>query len=471
MIGVAYLVVLGLLAVYGLHRASLVYLYLRHPRERGAAVARFAVAPLVTVQLPLYNERYVAERLLDAVARLRWPADRLEIQVLDDSTDDTSDICARKVAELCAAGLDVKHLRRATRAGFKAGALEHGLATSRGELLLVLDADFVPGPDLLERAVDRFTDEGVAMVQLRWAHLNRGYSLFTETQALLLDAHFVVEHGARFRAGRFFNFSGTAGLWRKSAIVDAGGWQHDTLTEDMDLSYRAQLRGWRFVFLDDPAVPAELPVEMNAFKSQQFRWAKGQMQVARKLLPAVLAARLPARIKIDAFFHLTNNVTYALLLLVCLLALPNLWTAPVPLLLDGTVFGGATLAVAVFLVLAQRERPLRAIARIPWAMALCAGLAVTQARAVVEALVGHDSEFVRTPKHGVVVRGERVGGLGPAYRSARTATAAVELFLFAYCLAAAALAIAVGRLSSVPFLVTFAVGFGYVGAQSLWPAR
>jgi hypothetical protein len=455
MIAVAYLAALGLLAVYGLHRASLVFLYLRHRRERGPAVARFGVPPVVTVQLPLYNERYVAERLLDAVARLRWPADHLEIQVLDDSTDDTSAICARKVAELRAAGMDVKH----------------GLHTARGELLLVFDADFVPGPDLLERAVDRFTDAGVAMVQLRWEHLNRGYSLLTETQALLLDAHFVVEHGARFRAGRFFNFAGTAGLWRKAAIIDAGGWQHDTLTEDMDLSYRAQLRGWRFVFLDDPAVPAELPVEMNAFKSQQFRWAKGQMQVARKLLPAVLAAPLPLRVKIDAFFHLTNNVTYALLLLVCLLALPNLWAGPLPVVADGTVFGGASLAVAAFLVLSQRGRPLRALGGLPCAMALCAGIAVTQARAVVEALVGHDSEFVRTPKHGVTTSGERVGGRAEAYRGVRTATAAVELFLFAYCLVTAGLALALGRLSTVPFLVTFAVGFGYVGVKSLWPPR
>jgi len=472
-VGVAYLVVLGLLAVYGLHRAHLVYLYLRHrARDTAGPTRRFTEPPIVTVQLPLYNERYVSERLIDAVARLRWPVDRLEIQVLDDSTDETSAICARKVADLRERGFDAKHLQRPGRAGFKAGALEHGLASARGELLLVFDADFVPGPDVLERAVDLFTDERVAMVQLRWDHLNRSYSLLTATQALLLDAHFVVEHGARFRSGRFFNFSGTAGLWRKAAIVDAGGWQHDTLTEDMDLSYRAQLRGWRFVFLEDSTVPAELPVEMSAFKSQQFRWAKGQMQVARKLLPAVLASDLPLRVKLEAFFHLTNNVAYALLLLVCVLALPNLWAWRAPAVVDGPLFAGASLAMAVFYALSQRGvagGPLHALVRLPCVMALCAGLAVNQARAVVEALVGRESDFVRTPKHGVVARRQRWANLD--YRGARSLTSVAEILLFGYCLVAAALAAAVGHWLTVPFLVIFSLGFGYVGALSWWQTR
>src|SRR5262249_17936565 len=251
--------------------------------------------------------------------------------------------------------------------------------------------------DVLRRAFAHFTDERVAMVQLRWDHLNRDHSALTETQALLLDGHFVVEHGARYRAGRFFNFSGTAGVWRKAAILDAGGWQHDTLTEDMDLSYRAQLRGWRFVFVADAAVPAELPVEMGAFKSQQFRWAKGQTQVARKLLPQVLCAPLPAPVKLEAFFHLTNNVAYRLLLLVCLLIVPNLAVVHAHslaevVILDAPLFFGATLSIAAFYVVSQRELApgggWRALARLPWIMALCAGLCVSQARAVVEALLG-----------------------------------------------------------------------------------
>src|SRR5262249_29800539 len=391
----AYIAVLALLALYGFHRAQLVWLYLRH-RGRAVAPSVGGELPVVTVQLPLYNERYVAGRLIDAVAALDWPRDRLEIQVLDHSTDDTAEICAAKVAELRARGVDAHHLRRGTRAGFKAGALEHGLERARGELLLVFDADFLPGPDVLRRAFAHFTDERVAMVQLRWDHLNRDHSALTETQALLLDGHFVVAHGARYRAGPFSTFSGTAGVWRKAAILDAGGWQHDTLTEDMDLSYRAQLRGWRFVFVADAAVPAELPVEMNAFKSQQFRWAKGQMQVARKLLPDVLRAPLPARVKLEAFFHLPNNVAYALLLPLCLLIVPNLAVVHVHgvaelVLLDAPVFLGATLSIAAFYVVSERELVdrggWRALARLPWLMAVCAGLCVSQARAVIEALV------------------------------------------------------------------------------------
>jgi cellulose synthase/poly-beta-1,6-N-acetylglucosamine synthase-like glycosyltransferase len=475
----AYLGVLALLALYGFHRAQLVFLYLRHRRGAAGSVPGATELPVVTVQLPLYNERYVAARLIEAVGALDWPSDRLEIQVLDDSTDDTSDICARGVAALRARGLDAHHLRRDHRAGFKAGALAYGLERARGELLLVFDADFVPGPDLLRRAVGHFADGKVAMVQLRWEHLNRETSALTATQALLLDGHFVVEHGARHRARRFFNFSGTAGIWRKAAIVDAGSWQHDTLTEDMDLSYRAQLRGWRFVFDAGTAVPAELPVEMNAFKSQQFRWAKGQMQVARKLLPAVLRAPLPVSVKLEAFFHLTNNVAYALLLAVCLLAVPNLAMAHThrlaELIVDAPIFFGATLAIAGFYVLSQRElgpsRGWRALARLPWLMALCAGLCVSQARAVVEALLGRDSEFVRTPKRGVRGRGDGSAPIQRGYRGVRTMTSVAELALSAYMGLAIVLAVQSGHWLTVPFLALFAGGFAYVGALSLLPAR
>jgi cellulose synthase/poly-beta-1,6-N-acetylglucosamine synthase-like glycosyltransferase len=474
----AYLTVMTLLAVYGFHRALLVWLYHRHRASVPAPAARFAPdrLPTVTVQLPLYNEMYVAERLLDAVAAVRWPRDKLEIQVLDDSTDETVAILERKVAELKGRGLDVQYLHRRERTGFKAGALAHGLRQARGELLLVFDADFLPGPEILEAMVDHFTDPRVGMVQARWDHINRDYSVLTETQALLLDGHFVIEHGARCRAGRFFNFSGTAGIWRRAAIEDAGGWNHDTLTEDMDLSYRAQLQGWRFVFLPQVTAPAELPVEMNAFKSQQFRWAKGQMQVARKLLPTILRARLPLSLKLEAFFHLTNNVAYPLLLLLCALLLPNLLSRhpgslEEVLLIDVPLFFGTTLSIASFYLVSQRElgRGLgRALLGIPCLMALCTGLCVNQGRAVVEALVGRDSGFVRTPKHGV--RRRREPWHGKKYRAARTWVPAIELAFAGYFVAAIVVAARTHCFLTVPFLVTFALGFAYVGGLS-WLQR
>jgi cellulose synthase/poly-beta-1,6-N-acetylglucosamine synthase-like glycosyltransferase len=457
----AYLVALGLLGLYGAHRLWLVALYLGFRGRAQVAGALPAELPVVTVQLPVYNERFVVERLLAAVGALEWPADRLEIQVLDDSTDDTSARCASAVAALRARGLDAHHLRRGHRGGFKAGALAHGLGCARGELIAIFDADFVPAPDMLARAVPAFADPRVGMVQLRWGHLNRSASLLTETQALLLDGHFVLEHGARHRAGRFFNFSGTAGVWRRAAIDEAGGWQDDTLTEDMDLSYRAQLAGWRFVFVDDEtaAVPAELPADMNAFRSQQFRWAKGQMQVARKLLPAVMRAPLPLGVKLDAFFHLTSNASYALLLAVCLLALPSVGagapTAP--------LFAVGALSLAAFYGLARRGAgALGALARLPCVMALCTGLAVTQGRAIVEALAGRGSGFVRTPK-----RGE---GSGPCYASPSGRLPLVELGMAGYCALAAGLAARAAAWPTVPFLVTFALGFAWVGVSSLWPA-
>ncbi|MCU1277910.1 MAG: glycosyl transferase family 2, partial [bacterium] len=283
----SYLVVLLTLAMYGFHRSMLMYLYYRSRGADPVPLGRFdpTKLPVVTVQLPLFNEMYVAERLLDAINLLEYPRDKLEIQVLDDSTDETQAICRAKVEELQRGGLDIHYIHRTDRTGFKAGALENGLVTGRGEFVMVFDADFLPPPDIIERTVHFFTNDKVGMVQVRWDHVNRDYSRLTELQAMMLDGHFVIEHTARHRSGRFFNFNGTAGIWRVASIVDAGGWSHDTLTEDMDLSYRAQLKGWEFIYLKDVVSPAELPVEMNAFKSQQFRWAKGSIQVAKKLLP------------------------------------------------------------------------------------------------------------------------------------------------------------------------------------------
>src|SRR5205085_7746241 len=268
-----YFLVLLILSIYGSHRYVMAYLFYKYKGNLPAPQGRFERLPPVTIQLPVFNEMYVVERLIDAVARIEYPRDRLEIQVLDDSTDETQGIARAKVERLRRDGIDISYLHRDNRAGYKAGALQEGLQVARGELVAVFDADFVPSPDFLRRSVDYFTDPRIGMVQVRWEHLNRDYSHLTQAQAIFLDGHFVIEHTARNRSGRFFNFNGTAGVWRRATIEDAGGWQHDTLTEDLDLSYRAQLAGWRFVYLPEVVSPAEVPVEMNAFKSQQHRWA------------------------------------------------------------------------------------------------------------------------------------------------------------------------------------------------------
>ena len=475
----AYLLVFAGLAVYGFHRSQLVYLYYRYRDKRPEPLDRLRELPFVTVQLPLFNEMYVAQRLLDAVAKIRYPRDRFEIQVLDDSTDETQELCKRKVAQIVSQGIQATYVHRTDRTGFKAGALENGLKTAKGEFLLVFDADFLPEPDVLERTIHFFSDPKVAMVQVRWDHLNRDYSALTEVQALMLDGHFVIEHTARHRSGRFFNFNGTGGIWRRAAISDAGGWQHDTLTEDMDLSYRAQLRGWRFVYLPDVVSPAELPVEMNSFKSQQFRWAKGSIQVAKKLLPTIARSNAPFSVKAEAFFHLTNNFAYPLLLLLSLLLLPNLllrtshgWREV--LLIDLPLFFGTTMSVAAFYITSQREIDrggwLRTIKRLPLMMSLGIGLCVNQTRAVLEALFQRDSgEFVRTPKHGVVSKVETWHR--KKYRADRTLIPAIEVGFAAYFALAIVLATMNGHWLSLPFLLLFFLGYAYVGVLSLLQRR
>ena len=478
-----YLVILIALAVYGFHRSSLVYLYYRYRDKQPVEAGKFAELPAVTVQLPLFNEMYVAERLLDAVAAIRYPRDRFQIQVLDDSTDETRDICRRKIAELIVRypDLDIEYVHRIDRTGFKAGALENGLHTAKGELTLIFDADFVPNADILERTVHHFLDPKVAVVQCRWEHINRDFSALTEAQALMLNGHFIMEHAGRNRSGRFFNFNGTAGLWRRAAIVDAGGWHHDTLTEDMDLSYRAQLRGWRFVYLPHIATPAELPVEMSAFKAQQFRWAKGSIQVARKLLPRILASNVTFTQKAEAFFHLTNNFAYPLLLLLSLLLLPNLVLRTTHgvrevLMIDLPLFFGTTLSLASFYLASEREvrrmggdqsrTTWSTLGQLPLVLSLGIGLCVNQTRAVIEAVFGRETEFVRTPKHGI--RGKLETWSGKKYRAAKSLTPFFEMLMAAYFVVAVRIALANGHYISVPFLMLFLFGFAYVGAVSAW---
>ncbi len=471
---VAYALLLLLLSVYGSHRYAMSYLYYRHMYRLPTPRARFEKLPQVTVQLPIFNEMYVAERLVGAVAKLDYPRDLLQIQVLDDSTDETQGIARACVDRLKAEGLDIAYVHRTNRDGFKAGALENALPLAKGELVAIFDADFVPGADFLRRTVHFFTDPGVGMVQARWGHLNRDYSVLTQAQAILLDGHFVIEHTARNRSGRFFNFNGTAGIWRREAIESGGGWQHDTLTEDLDLSYRAQMRGWRFVYLPDLVTPAEVPVEMNAFKAQQHRWAKGSIQTALKLLPLIRRSDLPKEVKREAFFHLTANFAYLLMIPLTIL-LPITVVVRVShgwyevLLLDLPFFAAATLSVVSFYAASQGGQGRswwNRLKYLPLVMALGIGLAVNQARAVVEALMGYQTGFTRTPKHGVDGAGESVAR--KRYKAAATFQPIVELALAAYMTYGVAYLVEREVYYSLPFLVLFQVGFGYVGLASLY---
>jgi len=476
---ILYLFTLGVLAVYGVHRSALLWSYLRHRRERAQPRTRFAEAdlPNVTVQLPMFNELLVAERVIDASARIDYPRDRFEIQVLDDSTDATASIARARCEALRRDGLNIRYIRRASREGYKAGALEHGSRVAQGEFVLVFDADFVPPKSSVRDLIDYFTDPAVGMVQARWGHLNREHSLLTRCQAMLLDGHFVIEHAARNRTGRFFNFNGTAGMWRTAAIEDAGGWQHDTITEDMDLSYRAQLAGWAFVYAPQVSAPAELPGDMSSFKSQQYRWAKGSVQTARKLLRRIFESPVPAKVKREAFFHLTNNVAYVFLLLLAALQLPNMLIRrrmedPTLLLLDVPMFWATCGSVAAFYIVAHRDSyggTWQAVKRLPVMMALGIGLAVNNGRAAIEGLFGGDVEFVRTPKSGAT---DEQGASGPiAYRGRHPWHNALELVFGLYCTATLVVALATQSWASVPFVSLFSVGFLYVGVTSLLEAR
>jgi len=470
---VAYVLVLLVLSVYGSHRYFMTYLYYRHKYALPVPQGRFARLPHVTIQLPVFNEMYVVERLIGAVCRIDYPRDLLEIQVLDDSTDETQSIARGCVERWRAQGLDVQYVHRKNRQGFKAGALENGLALAKGELVAVFDADFVPGPRFLMQTVQFFTDPRIGMVQTRWEHLNRDLSPLTHAQSIFLDGHFVIEHTARNRSGRFFNFNGTAGVWRRETIASAGGWQHDTLTEDLDLSYRAQLAGWKFVFLPDVAAPAEIPVEMNAFKSQQHRWAKGSIQTALKLLPRIWKSDLPFAVKQESFFHLTANFGHLLMIPLAIL-MPITVMVRVShgwfevLFLDIPFFAAATVSVSVFYVASQREVGASLWQRVkylPFIMALGIGLSVNQARAVVEALVGHETGFTRTPKLGV-----RSGDDSAARRRYKVAVSfqpLVELAFAAYFTVAVLWVLDRHVYDSLPFLLLFQAGFGYVGLSSL----
>src|SRR6478609_4133189 len=469
----AYFFVVIVLAIYGWHRYYLVYLYMSNRDKEPKQGPPLDPLPVVTIQLPLYNEMYVADRLIEAVCAIDYPRELFEIQVLDDSTDETRSIADLAVRRYAAQGIDIKYIHRQDRTGYKAGALEAGLKVARGEFVGIFDADFIPTSDFLTRLMPHFRDPKVGMVQARWGHINEDYSLLTKIQAILLDGHFILEHGGRNRGGRFFNFNGTAGIWRRVAIDDAGGWQHDTLTEDLDLSYRAQLRGWQFVFVPGVIAPAEVPVEMNAFKSQQHRWAKGSIQTCRKLLPRILRSGLPFGVKAEAFFHLSANFNYPLMCVLSVLMAPAMvirynmgWYEM--LLIDVPLFLAATASVANFYMVCQRELHEDWITRtkyLPFLMSIGIGLAINNTKAVFEALFNKQSEFARTPKYRIEVSGDE--WVGKKYRQSFVVQPLVELALGLYFTWTVFYALANGIYATIPFLVLFQVGFLYTGLLSI----
>ena len=467
---VVYFAILCILSIYGIHRFVMATLYRIYRKDIPHPDAKFSDLPRVTIQLPMFNERYVIERLIDAVCEIRYPREKLQIQVLDDSIDETQKIAADAVARKREQGFDIVYIHRDDRTGFKAGALEAGLKTATGEFVAVFDADFVPQPDFLERTIHFFTNEKVGMVQVRWEHLNREYSLLTRVQSILLDGHFVIEHTARNRSGRFFNFNGTAGIWRKSTIADAGGWQHDTITEDLDLSYRAQSKGWQFIYVNESTTPAEVPVEMVAFKTQQHRWAKGSIQVAKKVLPKLLKSRLPFKVKLEAWMHLTCNISYILMVILSLMMpltvefrVKNSWMTSI--WVDAIVFICASVSIMMFYLLAQKEARkqtfMQRLAYLPIVMSLGIGLSINNCRAVIEALVGYKTGFVRTPKYGVTKSGESFKHVKYGFKLNWQPW--VETAMGIYFVWGIVHAISLGAYASVPFLALFCTGYLYVG--------
>ncbi|MFY9730178.1 MAG: cellulose synthase family protein [Candidatus Acidiferrales bacterium] len=475
-----YFVVMIILAMYGIHRYVLVYNFFKNRKRIAPPPPEISEWPRVTVQLPIYNERYVIERLVDAVAQFDYPRELLDIQVLDDSTDETQEVARNCVERYQQLGLPISYIHRDNREGFKAGALQEGLKVARGEHIAIFDADFIPPADFLRNTVPYFADAKLAMVQTRWSYINRNYSKLTEVEAVLLDGHFVIEHSARYRSGLFFNFNGTAGIWRRAAIEDAGGWEHDTLTEDTDLSYRAQLRGWQFIYLPDIECPSELPVEMNAFKSQQARWAKGLMQTAKKIMPRVLRSDMPGVVKAEAFFHLTANISYPLMVLLSMILLPAMivrfyqgWFQV--LVIDLPLFIASTCSISSFYLAAERaifpKTWKRTFLYLPFIMAVGIGLSVRNAVAVMEAIFGVKSEFVRTPKYRVEAGATGSNGAGgwatKKYRKKAGWMPWAEVVLGIYFAAAVVYAIEMENYATVPFLVLFVWGYLYTGLMSL----
>ncbi len=476
---VPYFVVMVILAGYGIHRYQLVYMYYRNRKNRTTEPPqKFDELPRVTLQLPIFNEQYVVDRLVESICRMEYPKDKLDIQLLDDSTDETVDVARDVVERYAALGHPISYIHRTNREGYKAGALQNGMNTSKGEFIAIFDADFVTPEDWLMRVIHHFAEPQIGMVQTRWTHLNRNYSFLTEVEAILLDGHFILEHGGRSRSNVFFNFNGTAGMWRRKAIEEAGGWQHDTLTEDTDLSYRAQLKGWKFKYVQDIECPAELPIEMTAFKTQQARWAKGLIQTSKKVLPRVLKSDQPFRVKMEAWYHLTANISYPLMIVLSTLLLPAMiirsfggWFQM--LVIDLPLFLASTFSISSFYLVSQKELLPRKWPRtflfLPFLMALGIGLTLTNTRAVLEALFGIQSAFKRTPKYRVESKTDKA--MGQKYRRRLGIVPWLELLVGSYFVMMCFYAFTSENYWTIPFLMLFVLGYWYTGLMSLLQGR
>lgn len=473
---IAYIICLSILFFFGAHGFVMVYHYFRHRHENDIAL-ELSTFPVVTVQLPIFNEMYVVRRLIESSCKIEYPKDKLEIQVLDDSTDETVDLVESIVREKQEQGYAIHHIRRTNRKGFKAGALKEGLKTAAGEFIAIFDADFLPKPEFLQKTIPYFyTNPKIGMVQTRWEHLNGEYSLMTRTQAMALDGHFVIEQNIRNKAGYFINFNGTGGVWRKTCIVDAGNWHSDTLTEDLDLSYRAQLKGWKFKFLRDVTSPAELPAEINALKSQQFRWTKGAIETARKLLPMVWKSNIPFRIKIHSTFHLTNNIVFPFIVLASILNVPLTFIkhgGRFDIYFDFmSVFVLAFIGSFLFYMYSQKDIYSdwrRRIFLFPVFMAGSMGFSVNNSKAVLEGLFKRKSEFVRTPKYGI--EGKKQSWKDKKYVPVKFSwTVVVEIVLAVYCGFGVLSSLYYLEIAAIPFQLLFTCGYGFVALLSVQQA-
>ncbi len=465
---------LMILFTFGSHGFIMIYYYLKHRHKRDDFSKQLESYPVVTLQLPIYNEMYVIERLIKTVCEMDYPIDKLEIQVLDDSTDETVEIVDNIVKEYKLQGFDIHHIHRTDRSGYKAGALKEGLKVAKGEFVGIFDADFIPRKNFLKIVLPFFKDPKIGMVQTRWEHLNRAYSLVTQIQALALDGHFVLEQQVRNKAGYFINFNGTSGVWRKECIFDAGNWEADTLTEDLDLSYRAQLKGWKFRYLTDFTTPSEVPSEINSLKSQQFRWTKGAIETARKMLFRVWMAKLPFKTKIMCTFHLTNNIVFPFILLACLLNMPIVLIKNTGLydtyFIFMSVFVLAFIASFLFYLYSQKDVYDDWRSRIllfPVFMAGSMGFAINNTKAVFEALINKKSEFVRTPKYGIEGDKDKWQDKKYVHKKFVKFSVILELLVALYSLACVVVSAVTLQISAIPFQLMYTFGFGLVAYLSI----
>lgn len=469
----SYIGSLLILFTFGSHGFIMIYYYLKHRHRRDDLSNELKEYPMVTLQLPIYNEMYVIERLIKSICEIDYPIDKLEIQVLDDSTDETVEIVANIVEEYRLRGFDISHIHRNNRTGYKAGALKEGLKTAKGEFVGIFDADFIPRQNFLKIVLPFFEDPKIGMVQTRWEHLNRSYSLITQIQALSLDGHFVIEQQVRNKANYFINFNGTSGVWRKECIFDAGNWEADTLTEDLDLSYRAQLKGWKFRYLTDFTTPAEVPSEIISIKTQQFRWTKGAIETAKKILPRVWKSNFPLKLKIISTFHLTNNIVFPFILMACLLNMPVV-------LIKNTgrydtyfafmsVFVLAFIASFIFYLYSQKDVYADWRDRIllfPVFMAGTMGFAINNTKAVLEGLINKKSEFVRTPKYKIEDNKDTWKNKKYVHKKL-SFLVVLELILAIYSFGGVVVSLITLQISAIPFQLMFSFGFGLVAYLSI----